>query len=433
MFAKTFASAVILYCLLWFGATLSHGVYAQSDSDAASVEERPTVQETSSSNPCPEGEFLDLRHAVCRPLVKDFGFNAAHFAERVGGRVHTQHVLDTCDVDALIDVLAQVDEDDGGTVHLPACIFSVDRRIYLPSHMILQGAGVDKTVFRAANGYDSDILLIKGEENVIVRDLTVDGANTGGRGVFAWYAKNVLFERLDVQFMNRVGIRFRYTKDITIRYTDIHDSVQWHGIGSKDCFPGEDDIPDSEECAAQLAEYAEGVDWMPDVQFSQDYAIYSNRLYNNGSHGLDSHASQGEIAGNLIYNNAYGTKFPDASNLWIHHNRIDDSTFWGMYVYSTIDIPDRAPRNIVFYNNTLGNNGLIQIRVKEPARDVYLLHNKYEGLINVLRVADSVVYRCLNSNDALLIPSGHVVRFAPATHCDLTQVADLFTDAVANQ
>ncbi|MEZ4664419.1 MAG: hypothetical protein R2911_43360 [Caldilineaceae bacterium] len=102
-------------------------------------------------------------------------------------------------------------------------------------------------------------------------------------------------------------MRFRYSRNFTVRYSASHDAKTFHGIGTKDCFP-KSSTPDAQECCTAAASNVS-----PGALWTNNYAIYSNRFYRNGEYGLDSHSSDGEIAGNMMENNRYGTKFPDAS------------------------------------------------------------------------------------------------------------------------
>jgi len=363
-------------------------------------------------NACPEGQYLDLTSDICRNLDKQYGFDVNRFAQTFSDE---EHRLSECSVDALRRLLEEI-HAQGGLVLLPACTFHVADTIHIPNNTILQGAGTEQTVFKAAEGYSSDILMMKKKQNVIVRDLTVDGSGSAGKGVFAWYADNILFERLEVRDLDRVGIRFRYTQRITIRYSASHGSRQYHGVGAKDCF----DKTES-QCADSAGDLGPGVLW------SQNYAIYSNRFYNNGSHGLDSHASHGEVAGNLIYDNTYGTKFPDASYVWIHHNRIDNNAGWGSKISPTLEIPERYPHNVVFYENAFHNNDSYPIRVREPVKNLYLFMNEYAGNDpNALRVDNVPVYTCAGAQESTMRVDGTPLRLAEPAQCDLSQIAHLF-------
>ena len=376
------------------------------------------AQDTAVSNPCAEGQFLELGTETCRPLDKRFGFDRNLFARKAGRRAFR---LRSCTSQALVKLLESVGPS-GGVINIPACKLRVDRKIFLPSNVVFQGAGVGKTILQAADDFDKTVIQIKRGSNVIVRDLTIDGAGSAHLLLSAWYADNVLFERIEARNAGGSGIHFRYAKRITIRYSQSYGHRQWHGIASKDCFPARPKQPDEEECSLQVGDEEPGVAW------STNYAIYSNKLYGSGEYGIDTHASNGEIAGNLIYNNRYAVKFPDASRLWVHHNQLRDNQRWGIFIYSTIDSAARAPRDIAIYSNIFGRNGLLQLRVAVPATSVYLLYNEYTALVNVYRIVGAQVYRCKDSQDSAIFTYGRRPSNASPAQCRLRGARRLFSE-----
>lgn len=400
----------LVLSLLWIVGALSVYAYPVAHVSAASLRNAPLVE--LSENVCPEGQYFDLTTDYCRNLDKNFGFDSEAFLRNW---IDQEYTLTECSADALADLLERKG-DKSGRVTLPACTLEIDDTIDLPSNTILEGAGRDKTILKARDGFDENMVLIKGEENVIVRDMGVDGDGSADRGVFAWYSSNILMERLHVHHMDRSGIQFRYTEKITIRYSESHDNREFHGIVSKDCF--DEDLSGCKDSAGDVG---------PGALWSQDYAIYSNRLYNNGTYGLDSHASYGEVAGNLIYDNEYGTKFPDTSHVWIHRNRIEDNEKWGTYVYPTMKIEERYPHNVVFYENEFLGNGEYPLMVRAPVKNLYLLMNQYDGNDpNALRIDDVPVYTCSDSPDAKMDVSGTDVKYLEPAQCDLASIAHLF-------
>lgn len=227
------------------------------------------------------------------------------------------------------------------------------------------------------------------------------------------------------------GITFRYAQQITVRYSESHDHVEYHGIGSKDCFPNEDDVPDSVECRDDAVEIEQGVFWSeetgPGALWSQDYAVYSNRLYNNGDYGINLHASSGEIAGNVSESNFYGSKFPDASRLWIHHNRMDKNSLWGLRIYNTIEVNARQAGNVIVYQNSFSENGDYPIRVIEPAENVILIDNTYTlNVQNRLRINSTIAYACPDTAEETMPVDGEPLQIATEAICDLNSVSTLF-------
>ncbi|MBV7329635.1 right-handed parallel beta-helix repeat-containing protein [Chloroflexi bacterium TSY] len=379
--------------------------------------ENAVAQEIVRNNtPCPEGQFLDLAANQCRKLAKNFGFDAELFYHSLGP---TTYKLEACTSQALELLLARVGPR-GGIIDLPSCTILIDRKLFLPNNVIFQGTGMGRTILKAVPGFTAPILQAKKSQNIIVRNLTIDGVKSARLLLSIWYADNILVERVRARRAAGTGIQFRYAQRVTIRYSKSFGHKQWNGISSKDCFPKDAQILDEKECRDQAGILNPGVLW------SENYAIYSNELYANGGHGLDTHASNGEIAGNLIYDNPYGAKFPDAANLWIHHNTIRESQLWGIYIYSTLEIPTREPHNIVFYSNQLGQNGLIQARINQPAREIYFLSNVYPNSVNLYRIKNATVYRCCGTQDADVYTYGRRPKFATPKQCILSKVGRLF-------
>lgn len=406
-----FPIAIVLIASFVF--TLSDFRHSAAATDAKNSAQMGSVL---TPNVCPEGQYLDLTTETCRNLVKDFGFDANQFEDQFSGK---EYALGSCSESALKDIFKRIGSD-GGKVILPACTITVSGGLEVPSNVILQGAGIDRTIFRSSSSFSGIMLKAKYRENVIIRDLSVDGRRANNTGIVLWYADNALVERVNVHHTGKSGIIFRYAKQVTIRYSSSHDQVLWHGIDSKDCFPN-DSRPDSQECASDAGNVGPGTLW------SHDYAIYSNRLYNNGRFGLDVHANDGEIAGNLIFKNSYGSKLPDASHVWVHRNKFSDNDHWGSWVYNTVDAPEKRAGNVVYFENIFEGNKEYPLYIAEPARDIYLINNEYRNNSpNKLRLVPSSVYACSGSADAGMGVDGAQPRTAGGDKCALNQVAHIF-------
>ena len=143
---------------------------------------------------------------------------------------------------------------------------------------------------------------------------------------------------------------------------------------------------------------------------------------------MNFHASKGEIAGNISENNKYGSKFPDASRLWIHSNRFRNNDRWGLYMYNTLDEETRVAGNSVIYLNEFSNNGNYPLRVHAPAHNVLAIDNLYSNNeLNDLRIVDAQFFICPNSTESeMTIAEERPVQIAVPTQCDLANVADLF-------
>ena len=404
---------------IWLGfCVVEQGVAAELP---AHMQE--AASQAASSTPCPEGQFMDLTAKSCRQLDQNFGFDQTLFEQNLGSQKFAlpQNQCTITDLQALLDAVGPT----GGVIQIPACTIRVSQRIFLPSNVIFQGAGVGKTVFQATADFDDTVMQVRNGSNVIIRDLTVDGAGSAHLLVSAWYADNVLIEHIEARNSNGSGIHFRYAKRITIRYSESHHHKQWHGISSKDCFPNKNTVDDAQECSAEFLENARNGDTEPGVLWSENYAVYSNNLHDNGDYGLDLHASSGEVAGNLVQDNVRGVKFPDAAHVWIHHNGIAGSSWWGMFFYNTVDIAERASHNIAFYANTIGQNGLVQARIEKPAINIYFIDNTYTSFINVMR-NQSAIYRCADTQDESVFVYGTRFKEASPAECKLSAIGKLF-------
>lgn len=330
------------------------------------------------TNPCSEGEFYDLNASICRPLCKpDLGFDIDRFNQASSSTVYT---LNQCTHTALNNLLNSIGPQ-GGIIQLPACTITIAGKVWLTENTILQGAGIGQTVIQAAPGYTGHMLEMRKIKNSVLRDLTIDGNGQYVLSSITWYCDNVLIERVEVKNSARTGIDFRYSKHVTIRYCVAHGAGAYHGIASKDC-SNASPLPDHEHCSNEAGNTSPGVLW------TTNYAIYSNDTYNNTDHGFLSHALNGEIAGNRAANNGFGAKFFDGENILIHHNTFEGNANYGTSVNWSIDIPERLPGNLVFFENEYLNNGAQPFKISGWSTikndyveliDIYLLNNYFAG------------------------------------------------------
>lgn len=337
------------------------------------------------SNPCAEGQFRDLSNNVCLGLDRpDYGFAVERF---MAGFDVSNVIAAGCSEDALEDALAQAGA--GGTVQLPACTFSVGR-VDLPSGVMIQGSGIGQTIVSGRGCSETDsaktIFDLTGRSNVVFRDMTLDAGGQNCVMLSVENSDNVLVERVEVKNSQRTGLKFRRgVNNITIRYANIFENGEFHGVDSKDCKTG----ADLSSCGRDL--------------WSAKYAVYSNVLRGHGTHGLNIHAIRGEIAGNLSYANGYGGKLYDGQCLWVHHNLISNNDNWGLFIAPTLDIDERISRDLYFYRNVFSgfqNNdhfawGITEEggEVRHPAdriSDVYLIDNSYDGRIKTDSVAINI-------------------------------------------
>lgn len=350
----------------------------------------PTPQNgNTSGNPCADDEFLDLTSNACRKLDRpELGFDFGRF---YGWLDQNRVVNAECNEQSFEAALAQA--AGGGIVRLPACTMEVGR-VDVPSQVVIEGAGVGKTILKGRgceNAAPRRVLLIQNQSDVVVRDLSLDSVNRNCVMLESDHSTNILFERLAIYDSTEVGIRFNNgTRKITIRYADIYNNGQYHAIGSKDCASG-----------ATLVDCPESV-------WTSSYSIHSNRLHEHGDHGLNVHGINGEVAGNLSYNNHHSGKFFDAECVWVHHNEFRNSEAWNIFIAPTLNIEERASHDIYFYKNQYldtpagefswgitytGDNVTLPLA---KYTNVYVMDNEYAGRLKTNEVTLNV---CPNTTE----------------------------------
>ncbi len=362
-------------------------------------------------NLCPEGEYYDLNRNGCFPLcMPELGFDYNQFNANVGTQVYTLQNCTQTDLQNLINSIGS----NGGIINVPACTITLGTKLFVPGNVIFQGAGIGQTIFNVQAGFTGHVLETKYISNTIIRDLTIDGKNEGTQAIVAWYTNNLLIERVEVKNSGRNGIDLRYIQNVTVRYCKAHNTGQFHGISSKDCSSNSN----LATCISQAGNTAPGVLW------TTSYSLYSNEVYNNGGHGINMHAINGEVAGNYSHDNGYSSKFFDAEDVLIHHNKFENSSSWGTHITSTLNIPDRQPRNICFYRNQfIGAQSDYPIRIAVADSEIYLIDNTYSGNANqAIRnsAASGVVQGCSGTQDMTVSIAGTALTNAPGAKCAST-------------
>lgn len=297
----------------------------------------PTPTPTEPANPnviarCADNEFRDLSANLCRKLDRpDLGFDFARYTQWLDPNAV---INAACNESAFEAALAQA--SGGGIVQLPACTMEIGR-INVPSQVVIQGAGIGQTILKGSgcdNSAPRRVLLIQDQSDVVLRDLSLDA---GGRNCVMLeidHATNVLVDRVKIYNSTEVGMRFyNGSRQVTIRYSEIHGNGELHGIGSKDCATGAT------------------IDSCPESKWTSSYSVHSNMLYDHGDHGMNLHGLNGEVAGNLSYANGHSGKFYDAQCVWAHHNQFRNNSDWNIFIAPTLDIPQRASHDLYFYKN----------------------------------------------------------------------------------
>lgn len=340
------------------------------------------------SNVCGDDEFLDLSTDSCRLLDTQFGFSSVPLAD-----VHKR--LPCAGTNATrINAEIRAFGGTGGRLVLPECRILLDDDIVLRSGVTLEGAGSGRTrLVRDPNWSTSDgtLLRVQGSssnpiENVVLKDFSIEGSgpvSSEMNNIMLAFANNVLVERIESSNAGKSAIYFFHSQHVTVRHTVSHGSVQWHGIGSKDCYPSEDMDGDDRDTLVSKSECAKGV---PNF-WTENVAIYSNFSFDNAGMGIDSHASYAEVAGNIMQNNDAASKFPEpAHDIWVHDNVLTGSDRHGTKVANQYTIADESltPYNQVFYRNQFNDNGhagdeYYGMRIHRRAHNIVLIDNDYQG------------------------------------------------------
>ncbi len=277
--------------------------------------------------PCSGEQFYRLKSKECISLKNpSWGF--------AGFEVPSENVytLQDCTQEALKSVIDNLPKD-GGKIILPECTIQMQDGIVLPSNVILEGAGVGKSIL--SNRGDSAVSLHG--ENIIVRNFTVDGNSASLNGINGYRTKgNVLVEFIEAKnFKSDQGSGISFlTADtlansrVTIRYCDTSNSL--HGIAVK-------------------------------VHTSAKMLIYSNQAYGNSNYGIDmSTSSDIEVAGNYLHDNyVAGAKSPLADNIIYHHNDVNFNGKSPTKVDNAglVYMGSNPTATIIVENNDLSNNG----------------------------------------------------------------------------
>lgn len=329
-------------------------------------------------NVCAEGQYLDIDAAVCRDLTTNRGFSETDLAQALSGkRVLT---LGSCEESAFRSLLHQAEAEGGATIRIPTCDLQLTSRVYLPNHLLLEGAGAGHTILRGLNAScDSRMLYVEKRTNVVIRDMTIIGSGCVEEPVTILYSDNVKLERTEIFQAKRNGLLFSYSERVTVRYNVSHETQQNNGLSTKDCYALDDTgftTTDLCEKRAINSSQANG-DVEPGNVWTRNYALYSNHVFQNTTdYGLALHATFGEVAGNLVEHNRRGIKLPDSQHISLHHNTIRENTLWGIHVYTPII--DRPPTGLVISHNRISRNGDFPIRL-EGVKETYLIFNEYDA------------------------------------------------------
>lgn len=311
------------------------------------------------------GPSLESHDGRCYPLLRpELGFDADVLP--AVGKVNT---LTECSYEALNAAVQDMTEGLL-VVNIPACELSLgSQQIYIRrDNLVIQGMGMDQTMINARGNSAFQVVFYmdQGQENVVIRDLGVEGNLQEVIGVDMNKGQNVLVERL--WFRNgRIAARFPNTRQYTARYIDSYFN-SFHGVSAKDCF--EVNVP----CTNR----------------SGDYLVYSNSVggggYETGAtgNGIDLHSEIGEVAGNYSYKNGQANKFPDARDIYVHDNVFEANTSTGRVIRVYSSVQNQVEDVYIFHNTFRDNQSEIVLKLDNSDANywngpVYAINNSYQG------------------------------------------------------
>ncbi len=284
---------------------------------------------TTPAGTCGKDQYYRIQSKECLPLENPtWGFQG--FTVPAGN----VYQVPACTQKALQDTIDAVPAA-GGKVVMPACTINTINGIKIPSNVILEGAGMGKTII--ANTVPSLTTLgsavnLRGQ-NIIIRNFTVNGNVNTLNGVDGSSGQgNYLIEFIETKNIRPTqgaGIQVHPSvtlanSRLTIRYNKTSGGL--HGIGVK-------------------------------VRASANALIYSNDVYENSNYGIDmSYSDNIEVAGNYMHHNATaGAKSPASNNIIYHNNDINyngsDTVGVGL-VY----MGSNPTASIIVKNNNISNN-----------------------------------------------------------------------------
>lgn len=207
-----------------------------------------------------------------------------------------------------------------------ACITAIEGdTIYFDQNLIRDyKADAKGTITNSTSGVE-----VVGAEDVKISNLTIDGNREKsarmdgckGSGVYAFKAKNVTIENVEVKYYYGEGISWQITESVTVRNCNIHNNTfnGCHpGTGSPYSLIEKNDIHDNDNDGIFIC-------WR--VKHS---IIRDNQIYNNGNGICTGHKDTDVLfENNHIYNNKKsGVKFREE----IKRNASHNNTFIGNVV-----------------------------------------------------------------------------------------------------
>lgn len=343
------------------------------------------------------------------------------------------------DTQAIQKALDAAHQAGGGRVYIPQGTYIVsgtgdasDGAIRVYSNTELYGDGIGQTEIKVADGYNKKITGVirtpvnEITENVVIRDLTINGNNTGeidgimtgvlpGSDKFDNY---ILIENVEIHSVTRIAFNpHEQTQNITIRNSVAHhngwdgfiaDFVS-HGVyenniaysngrhgfnvvtHSHDFILRGNKAYDNTESGI-VVQRGQGSPDSPNVHdFSnsanEEILVINNDVYDNGIYGiLLKMTRNSQVIDNHIYDNAKeGIKLEGSDRNIITQNRIENNGDTAILVknYSgSIDGPNDSHHNIIFSNNISGSDISIKESHSSTVKNIYA-ENEVDGNIQI--------------------------------------------------
>ena len=139
-------------------------------------------------------------------------------------RAQTRPVMNAGDFRGIQEAIDSLPAD-GGTVEVPAGAYVVEKKIRLPSHVELRGAGIDQTILTLADGANDHLIsngnLREGNTDLVIRDLGLRG-NAAGQsdwsfGIRLVNVTNALVENVEASDFTKDGFYLGYSNGSGVR------------------------------------------------------------------------------------------------------------------------------------------------------------------------------------------------------------------------
>ncbi|MEB3356353.1 MAG: glycosyl hydrolase family 28-related protein [Synechococcales bacterium] len=339
------------------------------------------------------------------------------------------------DTQAIQKALDAAKKAGGGRVYLPAGKYYLsgtgdasDGAIRVHSNTELFGDGMGKTELKLVDGYRHKITgmvrtpVNQITENVVIRDLTLNGNNTGEvdgimTGVLpgsAAFDRNILIERVEIHSVTRIAFNpHEQTRNLTIRDSVAHhngwdgfiadfvsDAVYENNLAYANGRHGfnivthsqdvilRNNISHSNQEAGIVVQRGNGSPDSPDVgdyetSANERILVENNSVYKNGEQGvLLKMTRDSQVIGNQIYENGgEGIQLEGAFANLISNNTITDHPEGGILTKSysgSITGPRASHHNRYFNNVVSGSDEAIAEKGSTTQANLYI-GNQVDG------------------------------------------------------